>query len=187
MLIYKTTIFILWVLIAIYWIILSFKNKEPHKRESLLSRSIFLVIMVISFYLLFSKRVPFIVLNGSFYNHHFFYYTGFIIAVAGLIFASYSRYILGNNWSGRIEIKKDHKLITNGPYSITRNPIYTGLLSGVLGTALMYNQLKGILALILLFCAYSMKIIKEEKFLLKNFPEYKNYMRKVKRLIPFLY
>ncbi len=143
--------------------------------------------MVVSFYLLFSKSVPFSVLNGSFYHNHFFYYLGFIITVAGLIFASYSRYILGNNWSGRIEIKKDHKLVTNGAYSITRNPIYTGLLFGVLGTALMYNQLKGILALTLLFYAFSMKIKKEEKFLLKNFPEYKTYMRKVKRLIPFLY
>ena len=185
--IYQIIIILLWVLIAVYWILLSFRNKEPSKKEPMFSRITFLVFMVISFYLLFSKSVPFSVLNGSFYKNHFFYYLGFIITVASLIFTAYSRYILGNNWSGRIEIKKDHKLITNGPYNITRNPIYTGLLFGVLGTALMYNQLKGILALILLSCAFSMKIKKEEKFLLKNFPKYKTYMRKVKRLIPFLY
>jgi protein-S-isoprenylcysteine O-methyltransferase len=105
----------------------------------------------------------------------------------GLAFAVYSRYYLGGNWSGKIEIKKDHSLLMKGPYDITRHPIYTGLLFGILGTVLIYNQPKGLLALFLVFCAFLFKINKEEKFLLKQFPEYGNYMKKVKRIIPFVY
>jgi protein-S-isoprenylcysteine O-methyltransferase Ste14 len=185
--IYQTIIILLWVLVAIYWALLSFQNKESTKSESSFSRILYLTLMVMSFYFLFPKSRPIVGLNSSFYSNLLFYYLGFVVAVAGLVFAVYSRYGLGKNWSGRIEIKENHKLITNGAYSLTRNPIYTGLLFGVIGTALMYNQLKGILTSVLIFCAFSIKIKKEEKFLLKRFPEYKSYMKKVKKLIPYVY
>ncbi len=178
-----------WILVGLYWILMSFKNKTSTESESSFSRILFLGIMTFSFYLLFSESflVQFGLSNYIFTSSLLLYCVGFMIAFIGLAFAVYSRYYIGKNWSGRIEIKKDHKLLTTGPYGITRHPIYTGLLLGIIGTILIYNQPKGLLALLFIFCAFSFKINKEEKFLLKQFPEYATYMKKVKRIIPFVY
>ena len=186
--IYLTILIFLWILVGAYWLLRAFENKGSIINESPFSRIFYLAVMTLSFYLLFSKSfLAKFGFDNSLYISLPFYYLGFIIAVAGLAFAVYSRYFLGKNWSGRIEIKKGHTLLTTGPYGITRNPIYTGLLFGILGTALMYNQLKDILALVLVFCAFLIKIRKEEKFLSKKFPKYESYMKKVKRLIPYIY
>jgi protein-S-isoprenylcysteine O-methyltransferase Ste14 len=37
-------------------------------------------------------------------------------------------------------VKDDHVLRTDGPYGITRHPIYTGLLSMLAGTALIEGK-----------------------------------------------
>lgn len=186
--IYQAIVNISWILVGAYWFLLSFKNKESEKSEPSFSRIAYLILMVFSFCLLFSKSFfAKFWLNNNIHNTPTFYPLGFVIALAGLAFAVYSRYYLGKNWSGRVEIKEDHQLLTAGPYSITRNPIYTGLLFGILGTALIHNQLKGLLALVLVFCVFLIKIKKEEIFLLKKFPEYEIYIKKVKKIIPFVY
>ena len=40
-------------------------------------------------------------------------------------------------WSGAPAVKQEHQLRTNGPYSITRHPIYTGMLGMLLGCLLV--------------------------------------------------
>ena len=188
MIVYLDIVIALWNMVAIYWIFMAFKNKSVTKSERSFSRTLYLIVMLASFYLLFSRN--FIIdfgLNSPFYENSFLYYVGFIVSVLGLFFAVYARYFLGKDWSGRVEIKKDHRLITTGPYALTRNPIYTGLLFGILGTALMCNQVKGLVALVLIFTMLSLKIKKEEEFLINNFSDYDNYKQRVKKLIPFIY
>jgi len=61
-------------------------------------------------------------------------------AAAGLLFSVWARRYLGRNWSRAVTIKKDHELITSGPYSLVRHPIYTGLLVGLFGCALAVGE-----------------------------------------------
>ena len=55
----------------------------------------------------------------------------------------------GRNWSGRIEIKRTHELVRSGPYRVTRHPIYTGILLGLLGSAVALGELRGLVAVAL--------------------------------------
>lgn len=48
----------------------------------------------------------------------------------------HSHRTLGSYWSIRIEIKKEHRLVTHGPYRLVRHPLYTALFLGYLGTLL---------------------------------------------------
>jgi protein-S-isoprenylcysteine O-methyltransferase Ste14 len=94
---------------------------------------------------------------------------------------------LGNNWSGIVTIKKDHELIKDGSYAITRHPIYTGLLFGLMGAVIVLGEVRGLIAIIILFIAIQIKISTEEKFLKNAFSEYDDYCHHTKKLIPFIY
>lgn len=180
---------ILWILLGVYWLVAAFTLKKDVKRETGLERGLYILLWLPALLLLFTKDFPLgflykMVLEVS----PVYRIAGLTFTIAGLLFSAWARMYLGRNWSGRITIKQDHELVVKGPYAITRNPIYTGLLFAFLGTALSENLVKGYLSIILLFIGIMMKIVKEEAFMKEMFREkYFNYMHKVKRLIPFVY
>jgi protein-S-isoprenylcysteine O-methyltransferase Ste14 len=79
-------------------------------------------------------------------------------------------------------------LIQAGPYRVVRNPIYSGGLVAILGTAIVVGEVRGVLAIVLVLIAFLRKIQLEERWLLERFgPAYLEYQEKVKALIPFVY
>lgn len=82
--------------------------------------------------------------------------------------------------------KQEHALITSGPYSKVRHPIYTGLLLAFAGNVLIVGDWRGLLALALLFVAFWMKLRKEEQLMLDVFGEdYRAYMNHTGTLLPW--
>lgn len=47
---------------------------------------------------------------------------------------------LGKFWSFQLSIRKEHRLVTSGPYSVVRHPSYTGLLLQSIGVIVMYGS-----------------------------------------------
>jgi protein-S-isoprenylcysteine O-methyltransferase Ste14 len=114
-------------------------------------------------------------------------YLGVALTAGGLGFAVWARFALGRNWSGNVTIKKDHELILRGPYTLVRHPIYSGLLLALLGTAIYVNELRGLIAVAMVFVGFWLKARNEESFMLQQFGEqYRRYQRDVRALIPFL-
>jgi protein-S-isoprenylcysteine O-methyltransferase Ste14 len=112
---------------------------------------------------------------------------GIVITVIGLGFAVWARIHLGKNWSSGPGIKVDHTLIRTGPYQFVRNPIYTGILFGYAGTAIVIGELWAFCMVLFILAVILMKIQAEEKFLLDEFGEaYIQYRKEVKALIPYL-
>jgi len=90
--------------------------------------------------------------------------------------------------SAIIEITADQKVITTGPYSIVRHPLYVSGLIMMLGTPLALGSWWGLLVFIPFTLGIILRLLDEEKFLSKNLPGYKEYCQKVRyRLIPFLW
>lgn len=90
--------------------------------------------------------------------------------------------------SAIIEVTADQKVITTGPYSIVRHPLYVSGLIIMLGTPLALGSWRGLLVFIPLTLVIIWRLIDEEKFLSKNLPGYEEYCQKVRyRLIPFLW
>jgi protein-S-isoprenylcysteine O-methyltransferase Ste14 len=96
---------------------------------------------------------------------------GFALALAGLAVALWARLHLGQYWSDKVVLKFDHQLIRTGPYAYLRHPIYSGVLLGVLGTALVLGQWRGLVAFVILLINYSIKARKEEQILLGRFSD----------------
>lgn len=96
---------------------------------------------------------------------------GFAVALIGLAVALWARIHLGKFWSDKVVLREDHQLIRSGPYASMRHPIYSGVLLGVLGTALIVDQWRGLLAFALLLANYTIKAKREERILADRFQE----------------
>jgi protein-S-isoprenylcysteine O-methyltransferase Ste14 len=94
--------------------------------------------------------------------------------------------ILGRNWSPVLEIQKDHKLITEGPYKRVRHPMYTQTWLLVIGQFLILsNWIAGTAGIITWAILYFIRVPKEEEMMLEEFgEEYQEYMGKTGRLLP---
>jgi protein-S-isoprenylcysteine O-methyltransferase Ste14 len=96
---------------------------------------------------------------------------------------------LGDNWSPVLEIRSEHTLVDSGPYRWVRHPMYSDMglwvVSFVLVTANWFYAITlcaGLAALLIV------RIPDEEKLMEAQFGEqYRRYMSRTKRLIPFVY
>jgi protein-S-isoprenylcysteine O-methyltransferase Ste14 len=88
----------------------------------------------------------------------------------------------------RIQKERGHKVISTGPYAIVRHPLYAGALLLMPGTALLLGSWYGLLGSIILGLCLVVRIIMEEKTLLRELDGYPEYTRRLRyRLIPFVW
>jgi protein-S-isoprenylcysteine O-methyltransferase Ste14 len=112
---------------------------------------------------------------------------GLVLLISSTVFTLWARAALGTMWSGSPTVKVEHRLRTEGPYSVTRHPIYTGLLGMLLGTALLVGLGRWLVIFPLAFVFAELRIRTEEQLMLATFPEaYPSYRRRVPQLIPGL-
>jgi protein-S-isoprenylcysteine O-methyltransferase Ste14 len=78
-------------------------------------------------------------------------------------------------------------LITNDPYRFIRHPMYTAILMGSVGLLIHQFTLLRLSILIALTIVLVIKLTWEESMLLQKFEAYRDYMRRSKRLLPFIY
>ena len=114
---------------------------------------------------------------------------GFIVGVYGIWWFYRIHRTLGDNWSPVLEIRREHTLITGGPYRYVRHPMYSDMLLWLVSFALVsanwFYALTVSTGLIILF---SVRIPDEEKLMMEHFGEqYRAYMKRTKRLIPFIF
>jgi protein-S-isoprenylcysteine O-methyltransferase Ste14 len=111
---------------------------------------------------------------------------GAAVFVAGLALAVWARLHLGRNWGMPMTQKEEPELVTTGPYRFVRHPIYSGLLLGVLGTALA-SDLLGLILTVVLGANFYYAASVEERNLGATFPSaYPAYRAGTKMLIPFV-
>ncbi len=111
---------------------------------------------------------------------------GAALTAAGLLFAGWARLVLGGNWSGTVTVKRGHELVRCGPYGLARHPIYTGLLTALLGTALAIDKWRALAALAIVTLSFLRKLRTEEAFMQAEFgADYEAYRRQVPALVPW--
>ncbi len=116
------------------------------------------------------------------------FFAGIIILLLGVGIRQWAVAVLGKYFSHVVGIQKDQKVIDIGPYHYVRHPSYTGILLIQIGIALMFQSWAAVLVAVISFSlAYGHRIRKEEKFLVEELgDDYRKYMTKTKRIIPFL-
>jgi protein-S-isoprenylcysteine O-methyltransferase Ste14 len=87
--------------------------------------------------------------------------------------------------SATIEISKEQKVISTGPYGIVRNPMYSSAIVYCIALPLSLGSYWGIVPAVLMVFFFAWRLSDEEKFLSQNLPGYKEYQAKVRwHLIP---
>jgi protein-S-isoprenylcysteine O-methyltransferase Ste14 len=187
-LIYRYALLAMWLGWVIYWWVASRNVSVAQRRESVPSRLLHTVPLAVTVLLFCVPRMPVSFLAKRFVQStEWLFWFGILLTAAGLLLTVWARLHLGKNWSGTVTIKKDHELVTSGPYAVVRHPIYTGLLLAFLGSALALGEWRGVAAFALAAAALWRKLRTEERWMREQFGEaYRTYSQRVAALVPFV-
>jgi len=185
---YEYFFLVVWIFFFLYWPIKAINTKTTQRLEPAASRILRVFIFLIAIALLSTTRIPLHWLYLQLWPAGLWpFWLGAAVTIAGLLFAVWAREHLGSNWSRSVTIKQGHELITTGPYGVVRHPIYTGILAGILGTAIALSQVRGFIAFVLFFLAFWIKLRIEEEWMRSQFAEtYGTYVRRTAALVPYV-
>lgn len=106
------------------------------------------------------------------------------LIVGGIAFALYAVLALGRSLSMMPEARS---LVTKGPYSVIRHPVYLGEAIALAGVTLQFLS-PWALALLALQCIFQLERMKNEELVLSQaFPAYRDYAASTARLLPGVY
>jgi protein-S-isoprenylcysteine O-methyltransferase Ste14 len=96
---------------------------------------------------------------------------------------------LGHNWSVSLDLRERHTLVTTGVYALVRHPMYAGFWLMALGQALLLpNWVAGPAGLVGFGVLFFGRVAREEAMMISAFgDEYRAYMRRTARVVPWLY
>ena len=109
--------------------------------------------------------------------------------LAGLCLRWWAIITLGRFFTVDVTIEKDHEVVERGPFRLVRHPSYSGVLLAFFGFALTLGNWAALLVIFVpIFVAFAYRMRVEEEALSAALgSRYTDYMRRTKRLVPFLY
>jgi protein-S-isoprenylcysteine O-methyltransferase Ste14 len=97
----------------------------------------------------------------------------------------YSHRTIGHYWSIRVELKVEHRLVTEGPYRHIRHPLYSALFLGYIGTVLALQSWTLAAWFPAFAASYLLFAKEEEKVMARGFGEtYRTYLRQTGMFVP---
>ena len=91
------------------------------------------------------------------------------------------------NFNIRPDIKENCELVTGGIYTYVRHPMYLSVLVSMFGIAVIYFTYYEFVLFLFLLLTLLVKLFYEESLWQCRSPAYITYMKKTKRLIPFVF
>jgi len=159
-----------WLLLLVVWTVLWFGMKKAKKLERWGERAQHGVLVILGFWLLFGTLAHWGWLNIRLVpDVPAMWVSGLVLTAIGVGISIWARLSLGSNWSGMVTLKKDHELVRTGLYRWIRHPIYTGILLGMVGSAMIRGHLRGWMGILVVLAAFYFKARREERFLREEF------------------
>jgi protein-S-isoprenylcysteine O-methyltransferase Ste14 len=176
----------LWLVWLAGWWLGALKSARTVKRQSHGSQLRYSIFVWIGAALLFFNAVRGGIFSAALYRPTgIVAWTGVVLVALGLSYAVWARLHLGKMWSAVVTLKEEHQIIKTGPYTITRHPIYTGMLLALLGTVLVRDTLGALIGCAFIATGFVLKLRQEERMLIEHFgDDYRVYRGQVPALIP---
>jgi protein-S-isoprenylcysteine O-methyltransferase Ste14 len=162
-------------------------NLSPGEREDRANRWVLAAFLPIGFLAAYlpawCDRVGFWTLDGDTVR-----WLGVALYAVGGALRLWPVFVLGRRFSGLVAIQPGHRLVTDGIYGIIRHPSYLGLIINLLGWALAFRSVVGVLLTALTVLILLGRIRSEETMLRSQFgAEYDAYRARTWRLLPGVY
>jgi len=111
---------------------------------------------------------------------------GLILAIGGIALIFGAQLAMGDSWRVGVDPEERTDLVTEGPFRLVRNPIYSAMLPTVLGLVLMVPSVLAVAAIVILFVGLELQVrLVEEPYLFKaHGEEYASYAARVGRFVP---
>jgi protein-S-isoprenylcysteine O-methyltransferase Ste14 len=174
-------ILVCWVAFWVYWLAASTRVKAGQTRWTRFAGvrvGLILVVLLLLRVRAFKEHVA--------TNDPWLQGTGLAVFLLGLALAIWARVYLGRNWGMPMSQKADPELVTTGPYSSVRHPIYSGIILAMIGTTIAVS-LYWLVAVLVIGAYFLYSAIVEERSMARLFPDsYPEYKRSTKMLIPFI-
>ena len=160
-------------------------GKEPNAHNyignvmKVLLAALFVVILMYSFGNIYQFTIPIPYLQNL--NIHF---VGLILIHISLIWIIIAQVQMSNSWRIGIDEQNKTDLVTKGLFSISRNPIFLGMIICVAGLFLVIPNAISLCILVTTYIVIHIQIRLEEEFLKKQHGEqYISYQSKTRRLL----
>jgi len=112
---------------------------------------------------------------------------GLALMLAGLVLRWYAIAVLGPAFTVTVGTREEQRVVARGPYRWVRHPSYAGSLLTILGVLLCDTNAVALLGFALPLAGYAYRIRVEERALVQGLgDEYRRYMGRTRRLIPFV-
>jgi protein-S-isoprenylcysteine O-methyltransferase Ste14 len=160
---------------------LLFETEREDRAFVVLASLVFVLALLVSVW-------EFVTVQGMVFRFSVLSVTGLVLFVVGVGIRLVGKRTLGKYYSYGLRLLPDHKLVTGGIYRYVRHPISLAVLVYDPGIPLIFSSLYGFLITLALVPLILYRITIEERMLIQKFgDEYRNYMRRTKKIIPFLY
>ena len=116
-------------------------------------------------------------------------YLGIAVWVGALWLFYRTHRDLGHNWSVSLDLRESHTLVTSGVYAYVRHPMYSGFWLMAGAQALMLpNWIAGPAGLVGFGTLFFGRVFREEDMMIAGFgDQYRAYMRRTARVVPWLF
>jgi protein-S-isoprenylcysteine O-methyltransferase Ste14 len=138
---------------------------------------------------IFRRKEYLLIDSAGIFAAAFFSLLAVTLAVASVWLVMSAIRHLGKQWAVAARMIEGHRLITDGPYGIVRNPIYTGMLGLLIATGITVSQWWALFPACIIFWAGTLIRIRVEERLLKEAfgGAFEEYAARVPSLIPGVY
>lgn len=114
---------------------------------------------------------------------------GALLMIAALALFRMTHKHLGRNWSVTLDTRKTHTLIDTGIYAHLRHPMYSAFwLLALAQAALLQNWIAGLAGPVAWAILFFLRVGREERLMIDTFgDQYRRYMQRTKRVLPWVY
>lgn len=111
---------------------------------------------------------------------------GFVLAVAGIGATFYAQVAMGSSWRIGVDPVERTELVTSGPFSLVRNPIFSAMLPTALGLTMLVPSWVSLLGLagLVLALELQVRVVEEPHLLRAHGGAYAGYAARVGRFVP---
>lgn len=113
---------------------------------------------------------------------------GLLLVALGLLFLLVGAATLRRNYSSTLVIREGHQLVEHGIYRVVRHPIYLGAILVSYGVPIGVSSWIALPPMLFLIPLFVYRMGLEEGLLIEEFgDDYRAYMSRTRRLVPFVY